>query len=167
MKLLKYALLLVGLGTLGSCDKYLDINRDPANPQVAEGFALLPPMQQQMALGEQFDSRYIGKYVQNWGEATAGDTWDRHGYQTGSDNSGLMWRVHYWNLGQNVQLVIDDAKAKNKPEYSGAAKAMFAWSWQTTTDYHGEIILKQAFEPNRYVFDYDTQEDVYAYVPTL
>lgn len=163
----KTFLALFGLLALSSCEKYLDINQDPSNPQVAEGFALLPPMFAQMAQGEQFDSRYIGKYIQNWGEATSNDTWDRHGYVSGSDAAGQLWRVHYWNLGENIRLMIDDAKAKNKPEYSGVAKAIFAWSWQTTTDYHGEIILKQAFEPNRYVFDYDKQEDVYAHVVTL
>lgn len=167
MKLLKYALLLVGLCTLGSCDKYLDINRDPSNPQVAEGFALLPPMFAQIAQGEQFDSRYTGKYIQNWGEATANDSWERHGYVSGSDAAGQIWRNHYYSLGENIRLVIEDAQAKNLPEYSGAAKALFAWSWQTTTDYHGEIILKQAFEPNRYVFEYDSQEDVYAHVVKL
>ncbi|MCY7352039.1 MAG: SusD/RagB family nutrient-binding outer membrane lipoprotein [Cytophagaceae bacterium] len=159
-----------GLGALlllSSCDKYLDINRDPSDPQVAEGFALLPPMFAQIAQGEQFDSRYIGKYIQNWGEASANDTWDRHGYLTASDAAGQLWRNHYYALGANVQLIIDDAAAKNQPEYSGAAKALFAWSWQTTTDYHGELILKQAFEPNRYVFDYDSQEDVYAHVVKL
>jgi hypothetical protein len=166
MKLLKYTLLL-GLLALSSCDNYLDINQDPSNPQVAEGFALLPPLFAQIAQGEQFDSRFIGKYVQNWADAAANDTWDRHGYNSGSDNGGQIWRVHYWNLGENIRLMIEDAKVKNQPEYSGAAKALFAWSWQTTTDYHGDVILKQAFEPNRYVFEYDPQEDVYAHVVKL
>ena len=158
---------LLSLLTLSSCEKYLDINRDPSNPQIAEGFVLLPPMFAQIAQGEQFDSRYIGKYIQNWGEASSNDTWDRMGYISGSDASGQMWRVHYWNLGENIRLIKEDAAAKQKWDYSGAAKALFAWSWQTTTDYHGEIVLKEAFEPNRYVFDYDTQEEVYAYVQTL
>ncbi len=167
MKRITILTLLLGLFTLSSCEKYLDINRDPSNPQVAEGYVLLPPMFANMAFGEQFDSRFIGKYIQNWGEATANDTWDRMGYAPGSDNAGNIWRTHYWNLGENIRLVLDDAKAKQKWDYSGAAKAIFAWSWQTTTDYHGEMILKQAFEPNRYVFDYDTQEEVYAYVRQL
>jgi hypothetical protein len=167
MKRLTILTLLLGLLTLSSCEKYLDINRDPSNPQIAEGYVLLPPMLANLAFAEQFDSRFIGKYIQNWGEATSNDTWDRMGYNAGSDNAGNIWRTHYWNLGANIQLMLDDATAKQKWDYSGVAKAMFAWSWQTTTDYHGEIILKEAFEPNRYVFDYDTQEEVYAYVQKL
>ncbi len=167
IKLYSLAAFILALLTLSGCQKYLDINADPSNPQIAEGFALMPPMFAQMAQAEQFDSRYVGKYIQNYGDAAASDTWDRHGYQSGSDNSGQIWRAHYWNLGKNIQLIIDDAQAKQKWDYSGAAKAIMAWSWQTTTDYHGEIILKQAFEPNRYVFDYDSQEDVYKYVQDL
>ncbi|GAB4032505.1 SusD/RagB family nutrient-binding outer membrane lipoprotein [Spirosoma gilvum] len=167
MKRLTLFALLLSLITMSSCDKYLDINRDPSNPQIAEGYVLLPPMFAQMAFGEQFDSRFIGKYVQNWSEATVNNNWDRMGYDAGSDNAGMIWRMNYWNLGQNIQLMLDDAKAKQKWDYSGVAKAIFAWSWQTTTDYHGEIVLKEAFEPNRYVFDYDTQEEVYAYVKQL
>ncbi|MBC8152374.1 MAG: SusD/RagB family nutrient-binding outer membrane lipoprotein, partial [Bacteroidetes bacterium] len=163
MKKITYIVLLTALG-LTSCEKYLDINLDPSNPQVAEGFALLPPMFAQMAQGEQFDSRYVGKYVQNWADAGVLDTWDRHGYLTGNDASGMIWRMNYWNLGSNLNLMLDRASAQQQWDYVGVAKAISAWSWQTTTDYHGEIVLKQAFEPNRYIFDYDSQEDVYAYV---
>ena len=167
MKKFTIIALLLGLLTMSSCEKYLDINRDPSNPQIAEGYVLLPPMFANMAFGEQFDSRFIGKYIQNWGDIAANETWDRMGYSAGSDNAGNIWRTHYWNLGENIRLTIEDANAKQKWDYSGVAKAIFSWSWQTTTDYHGEIILKQAFEPNRYVFDYDTQEEVYAYVKQL
>ncbi len=168
MRKLTSTLVLIALSMgLSNCNKYLDINVDPANPQVADPSALLPPMIQQTVLGEQFDSRFIGKYIQSWGDAAANDTWDRHGYQAGSDNAGLIWRVNYWNLGPNVNLLIDQATANQQWEFVGAAKALFAWSWQTTTDYHGEIILKQAFEPNRFVFDYDTQPDVYEHTAKL
>lgn len=164
MKKISIAALLLSLLVLNSCSNYLDINRDPSNPQLAEGFVLLPPMLSQMATNPQFDSRFIGKYIQTWGDASPNNSWDRMGYDAGSDNAGLIWRMNYWNLGANIELMLQDAQAKEKWDYSGVAKAISAYSWQTTTDYHGEIILKQAFEANRYVFDYDTQEEVYAYV---
>jgi tetratricopeptide (TPR) repeat protein len=158
--------LILGLGT-SSCDKYLDVNADPSNPQIAEGYVLLPPILANMALGIQFDTRYIGKYTQNFASSAANDVWDQHGYQSGSDNSGQLWRNHYWVIGKNIDLIIDDATAKQKWDYSGVSKAIRAWSWQMCTDYHGEMILKQAWEPNRYVFDYDSQEDIYKEVIRL
>lgn len=164
MKKIKiFALLFLSL-CLGSCEKYLDINQDPSNPQVAEGHVLLPALLQSMVRGEAFDSRYIGQYIQNWHASAAGNVWDRHGYAAGSDASGEKWRQHYYALGQNLLLQIKDGEEKGKWDYSGVAKAIQAWSWQSTTDYHGEMILKEMFEPNRYIFNYDTQEAVYAEV---
>lgn len=155
--------LLIGISLTG-CEKYLDINQDPSNPQLAAGHVLLPPVLQNMVRGEAFDSRYVGQYIQNWHISSAANAWDRHGYVAGSDAGGEKWRQHYWALGQNLTAMITDAEKYGKWDYSGVAKAIRAWSWQTTTDYHGEMILKEMFEPNRYVFDYDPQEEIYAEV---
>ncbi len=164
MKKIKILALLAVSLWLSSCEKYLDINQDPSNPQVAEGHVLLPALLQSMVRGEAFDARFIGQYVQNWQFSSAGNVWDRHGYAPGSDSGGEKWRQHYYALGPNILLAIKDGQEKGKWDYSGVSKAIQAWSWQTTTDYHGEMILKEMFEPNRYVFDYDTQEEVYAEV---
>jgi hypothetical protein len=65
MKKIKILLLTLTVLSLSSCKDYLDINQDPSNPQVAEGYVLLPPIMQSMVRGEVFDSRFIGQYVQN------------------------------------------------------------------------------------------------------
>jgi len=144
-----------------SCDDYLDINYDPSNPQVAEGFALLPPMLANMVRGETFDTRYVGQYIQNWNWIAANNVWDQHGYVPGSDAAGEKWRQHYWAIGRNIELMIEQATPKEQWDYIGVGKAIRAWSWQSSTDVYGEMILSQIFEPNRYVFDYDTQDLIY------
>ena len=149
---------------LSSCSDYLDINQDPSFPQAAPAETLFSPMLQEMVSGEAFDSRFIGKYIQNFAQVTASDVWDQHGYVVNNDAGGQIWRSHYYAIGLNVDLIIQDAEATGKFGYIGASKAIRAWSWQTTTDYHGEIILDQAWEPNRFIFEYDSQEDVYAEV---
>lgn len=150
-----------------SCNDYLDINFDPSNPQVAEGFALLPPMFAEMTRGETFDTRYVGQYIQNWNWIAANNVWDQHGYVGGSDAAGEKWRQHYWAIGRNVDLMIEQATLKSQWDYVGVGKAIRAWSWQSSTDVYGEMILTQVFEPNRYVFDYDTQDKIYAEVERL
>ena len=150
MKKIKILATLMLCFWLSSCEKYLDINQDPSNPQIAEGHVLLPALLQSMVRGEAFDSRVIGQYVQNWQFSSAGNVWDRHGYVVGSDAGGEKWRQHYFALGQNIVLTVKDAQEKGKWDYSGVAKAIQAWSWQTTTDYHGEMILKEMFEPHRH-----------------
>jgi len=166
-KLIISGLLATALFIPTGCDKYLDVNFDPSNPQVAEGFAILPPMLAQMVRGESFDDRYIGQYVQNWASTAKNNVWDQHGYAPGSDAAGEKWRQHYWSIGKNIDLMIEQATAKQQWDYVGVAKAIRAWSWQTTTDVNGEMILKQAWEPNRYVFDFDTQDLIYQEVERL
>jgi hypothetical protein len=166
-KIIYITLVSLSLGILSSCDDYFDINKNPSFPQQAPANALLPPIFQEMVSGLVFDSRFIGKYVQNFGQVTANDIWDQHGYNSGSDNGGQIWRSNYWSIGINIDLIIQDAEKNQKWAYSGVAKAIRAWSWQTTTDYHGEIVLKEAWEANRYVFNYDPQSDVYAEVVRL
>lgn len=149
------------------CEKYLDVNTDPATPQVVESKSLTPPLFAAMERGVQFDSRYLGPLIQNWGYYTPSMTGEIHGWYSGSDVTGEIWRQHYYGLGNNLNLIKADAEKTKQYNYLGMAKAIQAWSWQTTTDYHGEIILKQAFDDTKYSFDYDSQEDVYAEVVRL
>ena len=168
-KIAKYILIGSLLTATISCSDYLDINTDPGVPQKTDAVNILPPVLAQMVRGESFDARFIGRYIQNFtvSNVVGGDQYERHGYASGSDAMGDIWRSNYWSIGTNIDLMIDDATSKGNWDIVGAAQAIRAWSFQTTTDYHGEIILKQAWEPNRYVFDFDTQEDVYAYVVKL
>ena len=147
---------------LSSCSDYLDINKNPSTPQVASAQVVLPSMFAQMARGDQFDSRYVGQYVQNWANTTNGNLYDRHGYNAGTDQLAEKWRSHYFGNGKNLDLIITDAQATNRPTYVGIAKAIRAWSLQTTTDFHGDMIVKQAFEFDRYAYDFDPQEVAYA-----
>lgn len=160
-------LVLALLFTLNGCEKYLDVNEDPSFPQTADGYSILPPMLAQMVRGEAFDIRYVGQYVQNWHAITVNNAFDLQGYTPGSDAAGEKWRQHYWAIGKNIDLMVDNATAKEQWDYVGVAKAIRAWSWQSSTDVYGEMILNQAWEPNRYVFDFETQDLVYAEVERL
>lgn len=160
-----YLVLIAVAITFSGCKKYFDVNTDPATPQDPESKTLTPPLFAQMERGIQFDARYIGGTVQYFGGAVnVGET---HGWIVGSDALGEIWRTNYYGLGANLNLIIADSEAKQEYNYVGLAQALKAWSWQVTTDYHGDVILKQAFEPNRFVFDYDPQSDVYAEVVRL
>jgi len=149
------------------CSKYLDINSDPSVPQSTDAVNILPPILAQMVSGEVFDTRFIGRYIQNFSLNNGVDDYEGQGYAPNSDNMGQKWRCHYWTIGKNIDLIIADATPKKNFDLVGAAEAIRAWSWQSSTDYHGDMILKQAWEPNRYVFDYDGQDLIYAEVLRL
>ncbi len=164
------ALLLTGLAlSLSSCDKYLDINKNPNNPDQVEAAVLLAPIQNQYVLGIQFDARFFGSYVQNWNNAAGGVVWDLHGYAVNSDAGGELWRNVYWRGGRNLINLIADAETNERWDYLGVGKVMQAWGWQMLTDVHGEIIIKEAYDqdPNKNTFNYDTQEFAYAEVVRL
>lgn len=163
----KYIFFILSLFLVSSCRDYLDVNQNPSVPTKVGAHLLLPSIIQNMARGIQFDSRGLSRYTQNWtATSTTGvfDLWERHGYNVGSDNGGEIWRQHYWAIGKNIDLMIEDAQANNRNIYIGIAHAIRAWSWLTLTNYHGEVILKQAFNQDLVSFDFDKQEDVYEQV---
>jgi hypothetical protein len=162
MKTLKYSFFIAILAFIGfGCNDYLDVNVNPNVPQEAPAHAFLPAMIQNIARGVQFDARFIGKYTQNFVDATAANVWDAHGYAAGSDAGGEIWRQHYWAVGRNVDLMIADARSRDLPFYIGIGYALRAWGWQSVADCNGEGILKQAWDANRNTFDFDAQEDIY------
>ncbi|ARK09500.1 SusD/RagB family nutrient-binding outer membrane lipoprotein [Fibrivirga algicola] len=164
------ALLLTGLTlSLSGCNDYLDINKNPNNPDQVEAAVLLAPIQNQYVLGIQFDARYMGSYVQNWHNVTAGVVWDLYGYAVNSDAGGEIWRNVYWRGGRNTLNLIDNAQANQRWDYVGVGQVMQAWGWQMLTDQHGEIIIKEAFDqdPTKNTFNYDSQEFAYAEVVRL
>lgn len=162
----KIYLVLIAIAIIFSgCKKYFDVNTDPATPQNPQSKTLTPPLFAQMERGIQFDARYLGGTIQYFGgSVNVGET---HGWIAGSDALGEIWRTAYYGLGANLKLIMEDSEKNEEWNYVGLAQSLRAWSWQVATDYHGEIILKQAFEPNRFVFDYDSQQDVYAEVVRL
>lgn len=150
-----------------SCKKYLDINRNPNGPEKVDPAIYLAPIEQNFALGIQFDSRGLGPYVQNWAHTTGTNAWNIHGYNSGSDFGGELWRNVYWRGGQNLLDLINQAREEKKWDILGVGLALQAWGWQMLTDYHGEIILDSAYTPNVNTFPYTNQERVYKVVDSL
>lgn len=167
MNKIKLFLLGVVFLSIGGCKKYLDVNKNPNGPSTADPALYLPAIQHGFAVGVQFDSRGLGPYTQNFLNSTAASAWDLHGYTRSSDFGGEVWRNVYWKAGQNLLDMMAAATAQKKWDILGAGQAMQAWGWQTLTDMHGPIILKQAFDPSRNTFDYDEQDTVYAYTERL
>lgn len=152
---------------LSGCDKYLDMNTNPNYPSEVASNRYMSPIIANMALGVQFDARVVGKLVQNWSSTAANDVWERHGYAPGSDGGGEIWRAVYFKLGNNLNDMIRIAEEEQRWDIAGAGKIIKAWGWQTLTDYHGEIILKEAYRTDLNKFNYDSQEEVYAEVVRL
>ena len=120
------------------------------------------------AYGVANDGLYVGRYIQYWATNTTGNQYDQMGGATGaSDVLGSVWAMHYFGMGHNLGRMIDWGIEEKKWDYVGVGYAIRAWSWLTLTNMYGEVILKEAFDPNRLTFKYDEQQAVYDTVRSL
>lgn len=167
----------LSLFALESCTKRIEDAYSNPNALVVQPIeTLLPNIIQNMAIsntaqgtlyGPQNDGQYVGRYVQFWATNTSGNQYDLMGQTTTnstaatSDIGGSHWAMLYYGQGQNLNKVVQWGIEQKKWDYVGVAYAIRAWAWLCTTDMHGEIIVRQAFDPERLVFDYDDQSVVY------
>ncbi len=173
--IIKISFLVSAIVMLGSCSKKIDdafLNPNATTRVPVE--TLLPGIignmvgsssAQGSSYGTAYDGLYIGRYVNFWATNSTNYQYDRLSGATGaSDLFGSVWAMHYYGMGQNLGRMIDWAAEEEKWDYVGVGHAIRAWSWYTLTTSYGEAILRQAFDPNRLVFEYDSQEDMFAEV---
>ena len=158
---------------LGSCSKKIDDAYKNPNADVRVPVETILPgiignfVGSSSAAGSAYgvanDGLYIGRYVQFWATNTTLNQYDRMGGATGgSDILGSVWAMHYYGIGRNLTMMMEWAEEEKKWDYVGVGRAIRAWSWLTLTNTYGEAILKQAFNPDLLVFNYDSQEEMYA-----
>jgi Starch-binding associating with outer membrane len=166
----KIVILIITVSILSvSCKKYLDeAYKNPNLPTYSPPENVLQSCISAMHRGITFDARAIGFYTQNFAQIPNAGTLngnffnaERHGYSSGNDFAGDIWRMHYWNMGFNIIDMIDSSRIVGKFDYVAAAYTLNAWSWLTVADVHGELPVKQAFEKGRLSFDYDNQNVAY------
>lgn len=162
---------------LTACTKKIDEAYANPNANVKQPIELLlPNVLSNMVIsftangsnyGPQNDGQYVGRYVQFWATNTAGNQYDLMGQTTtnstaaAADIGGSHWASHYYGMGQNVSRIIEWGTEEKKWDYVGVAHLARAYGWLTTTDMHGEIIVKDAFNTSKLVFEYDDQAAVY------
>lgn len=168
MKKLHIALIAGLLVVPTGCQDFLDVNTNPNSPQEVSANLYLPPMLHWMFTAPEYDGRFISRYTQELTlPGSSLSTWDRMGYDPSSDNGAQQWRDVYWSLGQNLVDMKNKAAAEERWDLLGVGQILKAWGWLVVTDMHGEIIVKQAIDQSRFLFDYDTQEYAYQTVFAL
>ena len=159
IKTTRTALLASVMLIAASCENFLDVNQNPNGPEIVTANLYLPPMLHWMVTDQPFDGRFVGRYVQNFYQPTTSfTTWDRMGYDPGSDNGGQTWRDVYWSMGQNLVDMIQKSAAEQRWDLLGVGMILKGWGWMTLASLHGDIIVKQAIDQTRFSFDYDTED---------
>lgn len=155
-----------------ACKDFLDVNNNPNAPDKTATINYLPPMMHWLAQSEQLDGRFIGRYTQMWHVPPATltatpDNWARHGYDPTTDNAAQLYRDVYWNFGHNLGDMIRQAEEEERWDLAGIGHVLRAWGWLKLTAMHGEIIVTEAFTPDKFRFAFNTQEEAYAEVHRL
>ncbi len=161
-------ILTVSIVLLNGCSKKIDeAYLTPNSFTEIEPETLLPQVISAMAgnyagHGPLNDIRYIGAYVQYFSFHLANSTFDAMGYNNSiGDVAQSTWRMHYYDIGQNNQKMMQLAAAQERWGLVGVGKAIEAWSWMVTVDYYGEVIVKEAFDASLTSFNYDSEEEGY------
>lgn len=159
MKITRMALLAGGLTLAAGCQNFLDVNNNPNGPTNVTANLYLPPMLHWMVADEQWDGRFLGRYVQNWFlPSTSFSTWDQMGFDPGSDNGAQTWRDVYWSFGQNLVDMNTKAEAEKRWDLLGVGVMLKGWGWMQLAGLHGDIIVKEAIDQTRFSFDYDSEQ---------
>ncbi len=168
MKKYKYiSILLLLLGFTTSCDDFLDVNNDPNNPGTVPAQEFLPTV---LFYGSQlvYDHSEYGVYLSQ-AITTAGKSQSTvYAYKSGWDFMTMsrhpQWRRHFYDIGVNVNYLLDDARAKNIKNYELVARTIRLMSTLYTTDMFGAMPLSDAYKsisPK-----YDDQADIYKWMYT-
>lgn len=150
-----------------SCEKWLDVNRNPNGPEKVTAYLYLGSMEQNMALANQWDARMLNYYTQNFAYYSTNYVYDLQGTAAWTSDMAEMWRTVYWKLGINLSDMINISEAEQRYDLAGIGYVLRAWGWQDLTDMHGPIVLKESFEPGLYTFKYDNEQAVYEEVVRL
>ena len=166
-KIICASLIAASLFATSGCKDYLDVNTNPNGPDaLLQPELFLPQIQSEMAVAVQWDGRYAGQYVQNWASTAVDNAIDLHGNPL-SDSYAQLWRAVYWSMGYNLSDMIESGEKSKKYDFVGVGHIMRAYGWQTLTDYHGPVIMTEAFNTDKRVFKYDEQDVVYPEVVRL
>lgn len=170
MKKISFKIIIASLlivSTLGSCEKYLDINTDPdripaSNPPIGQLLTNAQINQANDVGGDLW--RYSGLIVQYVsGQASQpNQTYDYGRYNISGSDQNNLWAGIYSNTLSDLELVITNATAGGSPHYSGVAKIMKAFEYQLAVDTWGDIPFSetQKLALNR-APKYDKGEDIY------
>lgn len=166
MKKRRAVILVCALSLVTGCEDFLDVNTNPNAPETVAANLYLPPMLHALVTSPQWDGRFVGRYTQEF-IPTFSSNWTRMGYDPNSDNAAQQWRDVYWVFGQNLVDMMEISREEERWDLLGVGYVLKAWGWQTLTDLHGEIIVREAIDQTKFSFNYDSQEFVYEEVRRL
>jgi len=141
-----------------SCSDYLNVNNNVDTPdEVVPNLRLAPILCG--FVSNYYDLRSVGCIDQYFsGNGTGGLTFGASMSYPAATDYAEVWKMVYYEWGQNLEDMINQAKTQKQPLYAGIGLALKAYGWYELTSIHGDAPCKEFLDPGRTVFDYDSQE---------
>ncbi|MBR1882826.1 MAG: SusD/RagB family nutrient-binding outer membrane lipoprotein [Muribaculaceae bacterium] len=157
-------LLLTSLFTT-SCNDMLD---DNVNPDVAHnidakvGLPVLVFYAQQIVYDHSEYYAYFSQMLTTGGKSSIGAYSYKCEQEMLTMNRHPMWRRHFYDIGKNGMILIDNSRNINSPNYELIARTIQLMSTQLTTDAFGDMPRSQAYLSDAPT--YDSQASVYKWM---
>ena len=149
-KILLYVSAGLLIGSITSCQKYLDINQDP--DRIVETKAPMDLLLTNVTVNTGFASgsdlfRYPALIMQQFTAQTQGgevQTQQYEKYLLQSADVNNLWSTFNATTLNDIEIIIAQAKANGSPYYSGVAKLLKAYNYQHLVDAFGNIPYTEA-----------------------
>ena len=163
MNKLKYIALslLCGAGLTGCTDMLGDnVNPDKAHTnEVSQGMPVLVFYANQTVYDHAEYNVYLSQCLTTMGKSQNGSLAYQSGWQFLTMNRHPQWRRHFYDIGRNANILIDEARKTGYPQAELIARTIKLMSLQLTTDVFGDMPYTEAYGTN--TPKYDTQASLY------
>jgi hypothetical protein len=160
--------ILIGLMIFSGCSKdWLDINKDPNNPESATAELVLPAGI--VSVGAVVGGYYNlvgGMWSQYWTQSNVANQYKYiDSYQIQSGDFNLQWREMYANGLSDLKYVMDRAEETENWSIYFMATVMQAYGFQVMVDFYNSVPYSEAFQGDAEVQNfnpaYDDGQDIY------
>jgi hypothetical protein len=154
--------------TLFGCNKFLDVNTNPNDPEKVQESLILAPVETAIS-----DFVFAGNapiVVQNYVQAIAPNQPNPGimNYQSFNVDMDGDWFNFYVTCLTNLRLLNEKAESDSSYNYAGISKILTAYTLGTATDFWGDIPYSKGFTgTDNLTPAYDTQEEIYKDVQSL
>lgn len=153
--------LLLGMSLTG-CEDMLDdnVNPDKAHTnEVPQAMPVLVFYANQSVYDHAEYNIYLSQCLTTMGKSQTGTYAYKSGWQFLTMNRHPQWRRHFYDIGRNANIMIDEARKTGYPQAELIARVIKLMSLQLTTDAFGDMPHTEAYGSN--APKYDTQPSIY------